>query len=108
MLENTIKLTVGALVEEVKRKCYMPNAKPTKRDAFGSIMSKFFEWSGICIAEAAVKALEDSNFRSLAENLRTLIEYEKSESGQAGCQIISKRRLNYLIRAAEQARWKMI
>jgi len=101
MLENTIKITVGSLIEQVKKKCFMPNAQPTNRAAFGSIMSKFFEWSGICIAEAAVEALEDSNFRSLAENLRTLIEYEKSESGQAGCMIISKRRYNALLRAAQ-------
>ena len=102
MLENTIKNKVGDLLSEIKTKCFMPNAKPTNRVAFGSLMSKFFGWSGICIAEAAVKALEDSNFRSLAENLKTLIEYEKSESGQAGCVVISKRRLNYLIKIAEE------
>ena len=103
MLENTIKITVGSLVEQVKEKCFMPNAQPTNRAAFGSIMSKFFEWSGICIAQAAVAALRDANFRSLADNIECLIEYELSESGQAGCQIISRRRLNYLIKTAEEA-----
>ena len=82
MLENTIKITVGSLVEQVKEKCFMPNAQPTNRAAFGSIMSKFFEWSGICIAEAAVEALRDANFRSLADNIECLIEYELSESGK--------------------------
>tara|TARA_R110000744_G_scaffold229813_1_gene347902 strand:+ start:101 stop:418 length:318 start_codon:yes stop_codon:yes gene_type:complete len=103
MLENTIKNEVGNLLNQVKSNCFMPNAKPTARQAFGLMMSKFFKWSGICIAEAAVAALRDANFRSLADNLECLIEYELSESGQAGCEIISKRRLNFLIRAAEQA-----
>ena len=67
------------------------------------IMSKFFGWSGICIAEAAVEALEDSNFHSLAENLKELIDYEQTESGQAGCIIISKRRFNYLLKIAGEA-----
>ena len=57
----------------------------------------------ICIAQAAVAALRDANFRSLADNIECLIEYELSESGQAGCQIISRRRLNYLIKTAEDA-----
>tara|TARA_R110002020_G_scaffold80149_5_gene200148 strand:- start:6105 stop:6422 length:318 start_codon:yes stop_codon:yes gene_type:complete len=103
MLENTIKNEVGDLLNKVKSNCFMPNANPTARQAFGLMMSKFFKWSGICIAEAAVAALRDANFRSLADNLECLIEYELSESGQAGCEIISKRRLNFLIRAAEQA-----
>ena len=103
MLENTIKNKVGDLLSDIKTKVFLQPENATTRETFGIMMSKFFEWSGICIAEAAVKALEDSNFRSLAENLRTLIEYEKSESGQAGCVVISKRRLNYLIKIAEEA-----
>ena len=47
--------------------------------------------------------MPNANPTSLADNLECLIEYELSESGQAGCEIISKRRLNFLIRAAEQA-----
>lgn len=102
MLENTIKNKVGDLINQVKSNCFMPNANPTARQAFGLMMSKFFKWSGICIAEAAVYALRDSNFRMLAENIETLIEYELMDSGQHGCVIVSKRRFDHLVRVAEE------
>ena len=67
------------------------------------MMSKFFGWSGICIAEAAVEALKDANFRVLAENLETLIEYEldRFNTGEkSNCVVISKQRLEFLIKKA--------
>ena len=103
MLENTIKNKVGDLIKEIKTKVFLQPGDTTNREAFGIMMSKFFGWSGICIAEAAVEALKDANFRVLAENLETLIEFELARfdsKEKSNCVVISKQRLEFLIKKA--------
>ena len=78
---HVVQSALKPLLEKIRRECFMPEyrEKITDTECMGLVLSKYFEWGGIEIAEATVYALEDSNFHKLAGELEKLIEEEKKK-----------------------------
>ncbi len=79
MQTNYVKETLQPFVEMQRNTTFLPAYRATTSDArvLGIILSKYLEWDGIAILEAAVSALEDANFHSEAKVVAGLLEANK-------------------------------
>ena len=68
--EKAMKNRVKAILSEIKKVSFMDDYDASDAEAFGTMMSIYFEYDGYEIAEAAGNALEDANFHSWAKVLR--------------------------------------
>ena len=68
--EKAMKNKVKAILSEIKKVSFMDDYDASDAEAFGTMMSKYFEYDGYEIAEAAGNALEDANFHGWAKVLR--------------------------------------
>ena len=68
--DKAIKNRVKDILSEIKKVSFMDGYNPSDAEAFGTMMSKYFEYDGYEIAEAAGNAFEDANFHSWAKVLR--------------------------------------
>ena len=50
------------LVDKVKSESFLSDYKVTDAEALGILISRFFEWDGTRIMQAAAYALEDANY----------------------------------------------
>jgi hypothetical protein len=64
--EEMIDADMTDLISKVKKVAFVEGADPTDAEVVGIIVSKYFKWDGLRIAEAAIEGLRDSNFRALA------------------------------------------
>ena len=71
-----IQKQLDPLMKEIKATCFVNGYNPTNEEVMGIIVSKFFKWDGLAIAETAGYSLEDSNFHALNERLQLLIDEE--------------------------------
>ena len=68
--DKAIKNRVKDILSEIKKVSFMDDYDASDAEAFGTMMSKYFEYDGYEIAAAAGNALEDANFHSWAKVLR--------------------------------------
>lgn len=68
--DKAMKNKVKAILSEIKKVSFMDDYDASDAEAFGTMMSKYFEYDGYEIAEAAGNAFEDANFHSWAKVLR--------------------------------------
>ena len=61
-----IKTALQPVLEKIKRTSFVPTYQASDAEAFGLLLSKYFEWNGVSILEAASHALEDANFHTEA------------------------------------------
>ena len=67
---EVVKELTDSELSEIKKVSFMDDYDASDAEAFGTMMSKYFEYDGYEIAEAAGNALEDANFHSWAKVLR--------------------------------------
>ncbi len=73
--EGKVAILMNEIVELVRRECFRPEyeAKATEEECVGIAVSKYFAWD-TRIFLAFYEALEDANFHTAAEEVRTLAE----------------------------------
>ena len=71
---QAFKNAIDGMLAVVKKNSFEAGYEPSKARLFGTLMSKYFEWDGYDIAEAAAEALEDSNFHGWCKLLRDKLE----------------------------------
>ena len=67
---KALKNNVKGILNTIKKVSFSHDYDASDAEAFGTMMSKYFEYDGYEIAEAAGNALEDANFHSWAKVLR--------------------------------------
>jgi hypothetical protein len=70
MNEEAIKKIINVVLASIKEHSFVDGYDVSDEEAFGLMMSKYFEYGGYEIAEAAGNALEDANFHGWAKILR--------------------------------------
>lgn len=60
---------IKEILEEIKRESFVAGYNATDEEAMGLLLSRFFEWDGFAIMDAAAYALEDANFHTEAGEL---------------------------------------
>ena len=71
---QSFKNAIDGMLAVIKKNSFEAGYEPSKGRLFGNLMSKYFEWDGYDIAEAAAEALEDSNFHEWCADLREKIQ----------------------------------
>lgn len=74
-----IKTALEPVLEKIKRESFVADYTATDAEAFGLLISKYFEWDGVEILEAASHALEDSNFHKEAGLVLELALHAKED-----------------------------
>lgn len=67
--EKIIKI-INVVLTAIKEHSFVDGYDASDEEAFGLMMSKYFEYGGYEIAEASGNALEDANFHGWAKILR--------------------------------------
>jgi len=73
---DEVKQELKPLLERIKRTSFVKPYQATDTEAMGMLISKFFEWAGEDIMEAAYYALEDANFHGEAKAVLDLLNGE--------------------------------
>ena len=68
--DKAMKNKVNAILAKIKKVSFVDGYDASDEEAFGMMMSKYFEYDGYEIAEAAGNAFEDANFHGWAKVLR--------------------------------------
>jgi hypothetical protein len=73
--EGKVAILMNEIVEVVRRECFRPEyqTKATEEECVGIAVSKYFAWD-TRIFLAFYEALEDANFHTAADEVRTLAE----------------------------------
>lgn len=74
--EKLIDAEITRLMQDVKRDSFVEGADVNDADVLALILSKFLKWDGVAIAEVAIEALRDANFRELANDFEGALEKE--------------------------------
>jgi len=72
--EKTIKETLDRLITQLRPEIFTEEyaEKATPEEVLGIIISNYEEWYGAKIVAVLVYALEDANFHTLADKIKTL------------------------------------
>ena len=81
-MNKELKNSINNILDKIKKETFVDGYKASNEEAFGILMSKYFNYDGIAIAEATLGGLTDSNSHSLAESLRVSIGKEKESWGE--------------------------
>lgn len=65
---------VAPVLEKIKRESFVKTYQASDEEAFGLLLSKYFQWDGGAILSVAGHALEDANFHTEAEVVRELFD----------------------------------
>lgn len=74
MQTQTIQIFTKKILENIKKDSFVGGYEATDEEAMGMLISKYFEWDGLSIMEAAGNALEDANFHTEAAVIRDLLD----------------------------------
>ena len=74
--EKLIDLELTKLMQDVKRDSFVEGADVNNAEVLGLILSKFLKWDGVAVAEVAIEALRDANFRQLADSFENALDKE--------------------------------
>ena len=71
---DTVKIinAVQPIIDRIKDESFVDEHDATNIEAFALLMSKYFQWTGRDISEAAIQALEDANYHRLS------LEFQKA------------------------------
>ncbi len=69
-----IKNTMVPILDKIKKESFEDWYEGSDTEAFGLLLSKYFEWDGDYIVEATFNALEDANFHELHKRFKKTYE----------------------------------
>ena len=61
---------VQPIIDRIKDESFVDEHDATNIEALALLMSKYFQWTGRDISEAAIQALEDANYHTLSWSFR--------------------------------------
>ena len=76
MEKEQVQAAIRPVLEQIKKESFVPDDKASDTEAMGMLISKFFEWAGEDIMEAAYYGLEDANFHGEAKAVLDLMNGE--------------------------------
>lgn len=76
MEKEQVQSAIRPVLEQIKRESFVPDYEATDEEAMGMLLSKYFEWAGEPILQAAYYGLEDANFHTEARHVQSIIDGE--------------------------------
>lgn len=73
MEKEQVQAAIQPVLDQIKKESFVADYEATNEEAMGMLLSKYFEWAGDSILEAAGYGLEDANFHSEAKIVRDLL-----------------------------------